>query len=735
MADFSPSIKARILIVDDEPFNVDLLVQELEDREYVTDTASGGREALEKVTKDPPDLILLDVMMPDIDGITVCRMLKEDPATRLIPIVIMTSLDAAEDRIRGIEAGADDFLTKPVDDRELLARIKTALKTKRVVDQTVEELRSASVQLDRMGTREEDLSVLVIDLALIAEGNGGISAEAGAFLLKRYRTNISNVLAMFSAEMSESIGQRIVAVVRSPDADSHPQLAVEAAMAVQAEMEALNRNNPVGSVITTIGIESGTALVGAVRVERAKGAVWSLKIEGPALDGAVRQAEGAAPGEIAHGAGTKTRVLSKIAIGTGDSALRIPGTASWDEPGESEREHPASAQRGSLLWPSEYRDLEANAWSNWGIEDLYFNRVLSGKSGALVYAVDITTRDYSGQAILKFSNVSDTNLGEEDEASRHNHAVEVNPTFAEWHLPAIVATLVHDRQMAVLSTIAARGLEYAMPWSHCHYNVQIEAARQLSSGLLESWNTSYHFAEGVVGPVDLMDAWLSYRLDPKRGGRLHDLLSAECGINPETATFFYDGHWYPNPLAFAVGSVDVREHQPLRAMVGNLHGDLNGYNVLVGPDTEQIAYYLIDLAFYQSDGYLLFDHTYFEISHLLDQRGSVSLADWLAIMYALETGTTPRADDVGLIQLLGTVRREVLDWVNQREPNRLSYLESQFMLARVAAGLNFSHKRLPVGLRVRAFLYAAECLKNYLKFHKADWPKHGDVLSNEGNFL
>jgi adenylate cyclase len=139
----------RILIVDDEPLNVDLLEQELDDLGYLTDTAYGGLEALKKVAAGTPDLILLDVMMPDLDGITVCRMLKDDPATHLIPIVIMTALDGVEDRIRGIEAGADDFLTKPVNERELLARIRTALKTKRVVDHTIDELAAAEREQEK----------------------------------------------------------------------------------------------------------------------------------------------------------------------------------------------------------------------------------------------------------------------------------------------------------------------------------------------------------------------------------------------------------------------------------------------------------------------------------------------------------------------------------------------------------------------------------------------------------
>ena len=124
------TILAKILIVDDEPFNVDILEQELEDLGYETLSATNGQEALDAVAAEPPDLILLDIMMPVMDGFTVCRTLKDDPETHLIPTIIMTARDAVEDRITGIEAGADDFLTKPVDDRELKARIQTSLKLK-----------------------------------------------------------------------------------------------------------------------------------------------------------------------------------------------------------------------------------------------------------------------------------------------------------------------------------------------------------------------------------------------------------------------------------------------------------------------------------------------------------------------------------------------------------------------------------------------------------------------------
>jgi DNA-binding response OmpR family regulator len=131
----------KILIVDDEPVNVDYLEQELEELGYETISAANGQEALDKVAAEAPDLILLDVMMPVMDGFTVCRILKDHEETRLIPIIIMTALDAVADRIQGIKAGADDFLTKPVHEEEMFARIATALKLKHTVDRKLGELR------------------------------------------------------------------------------------------------------------------------------------------------------------------------------------------------------------------------------------------------------------------------------------------------------------------------------------------------------------------------------------------------------------------------------------------------------------------------------------------------------------------------------------------------------------------------------------------------------------------
>ena len=112
-------MSARILIVDDSPASVKMLAAKLTNEYYQILTAGDSIGALEAVGRDAPDLILLDVMMPGIDGFEVCRRIKQNPETTHIPVVIITALDSREDRVRGLEAGADDFLTKPVHDTTL----------------------------------------------------------------------------------------------------------------------------------------------------------------------------------------------------------------------------------------------------------------------------------------------------------------------------------------------------------------------------------------------------------------------------------------------------------------------------------------------------------------------------------------------------------------------------------------------------------------------------------------
>ena len=121
---------ARVLVVDDTPQNVKLLADILGARGFVAITASDGEEALAKLAAERPDIVLLDVMMPGLSGYDVCRRIRADPATALLPVVLVTSLDPHEERVKGIEAGADDFLQKPIHQAELLARVRSLLRIK-----------------------------------------------------------------------------------------------------------------------------------------------------------------------------------------------------------------------------------------------------------------------------------------------------------------------------------------------------------------------------------------------------------------------------------------------------------------------------------------------------------------------------------------------------------------------------------------------------------------------------
>ena len=147
-------MSARILVVDDQPLNVKLLEAKLAAEYYEVVTACDGLEALQKTSKVRPDLILLDVMMPGMDGYEVCKRLKDDPVLNYISVVMVTALDASEDRIRGIDAGADDFLTKPINDVALFARVRSLLRTKLALDEL--RLRDhTSLQFGAAGDQDE----------------------------------------------------------------------------------------------------------------------------------------------------------------------------------------------------------------------------------------------------------------------------------------------------------------------------------------------------------------------------------------------------------------------------------------------------------------------------------------------------------------------------------------------------------------------------------------------------
>jgi putative two-component system response regulator len=134
MTKSTPEPTARILVVDDTRENRTLLERLLTGHGYVVQTAEDGISALELIAQAPPDIILLDVQMPGLDGFEVCRRIKADPATRLTPVVLITGLSDRRSRIEGIEAGADDFVNKPFDSQELQARIRSLVRLKQYTD-------------------------------------------------------------------------------------------------------------------------------------------------------------------------------------------------------------------------------------------------------------------------------------------------------------------------------------------------------------------------------------------------------------------------------------------------------------------------------------------------------------------------------------------------------------------------------------------------------------------------
>jgi CheY-like chemotaxis protein/class 3 adenylate cyclase len=280
---------ARILIVDDEPLNVDYLEQELGALGFVTESAADGVEALERVKRSPPDLVLLDVMMPRMDGISTLRLLKDDRETRLIPVVLMTALNAVEDRVRGIEAGADDFLSKPVDERELLARIRTALDLRRAIDDTVDELRSASAQLERYGRQRREVAVLAVDWQL---RESGLPEGALGFVGRREREAATRRIRARGGLPTENEDGPVIAIFDGPDRKSRAIAATEAAEAVLAEG---TREDTADNLTVSAAVSVGPAEVGSIRVLREDELRWAYTAEGRPVERAsemVRRATG-----------------------------------------------------------------------------------------------------------------------------------------------------------------------------------------------------------------------------------------------------------------------------------------------------------------------------------------------------------------------------------------------------------------------------------------------------------
>jgi class 3 adenylate cyclase len=297
-------------------------------RNYRVITAAHGEEALQRVSQERPDLILLDVMMPVMDGFETCKRLKDDPETRLIPVVIMTALDQVEDRVKGIEAGADDFLTKPVHRDELLARIHTSLRLKQTIDhqmsvlqgiqdylakfvpQSVQRLVAANPEAPELEKREQDVSVLFADISDYTRLSETLPQERVNFIVERYFSSFLDCIYANEGDISETAGDGVMAIFADTDPQRHARQAVQTALEIMQRALQLNEQfRPTFAPIDLhIGINSGLALVGPTKLEGASGTRWTYTASGLVTNVAARIAALAEGGTVLVGPETARRL-------------------------------------------------------------------------------------------------------------------------------------------------------------------------------------------------------------------------------------------------------------------------------------------------------------------------------------------------------------------------------------------------------------------------------------------
>lgn len=292
---------AQILVVDDTPASLRLLCDRLERAGYAVRGATGGREALAAADAAVPDLVLLDVVMPDLDGFEVCRALRGRPAFTAVPIVMLTALDAADERVRALDAGADDFVGKPIVAAELLARVRSLLRVKSLYDTVThqrEELARWSATLEQRVAEEvargERLARLTrffsprLVARLVAEGEGDplrshraevsvLFADLRSFTAFAESVDPDTLMAMlgqFHAAMGELIfaaegtlerftGDGMMVFFNDPDpVPDHALCAVRLGLAMQAAMPPLLARWP--GLGLAVGISRGPATLGAV---------------------------------------------------------------------------------------------------------------------------------------------------------------------------------------------------------------------------------------------------------------------------------------------------------------------------------------------------------------------------------------------------------------------------------------------------------------------------------------
>jgi two-component system cell cycle response regulator len=285
-------MSAHILVVDDVPLNVEILVAMLAHDYPVVSTAADGFEALAKIEAEKPDIVLLDVMMPGLDGFDTCRRIKADPATAHIPVVMVTALSDVDDLVRGFESGANDFLTKPVNFRVLMARVDSQLRQKQQYESILEQslvdpltgafnCRYLEAHVPRLIARCraacKPVAVLMIDVDYFKQINDEYGHRGGNHVLKEIVNRATSALRPW--DLMARMGGDEFAVVM-PEAD------LNAALQIAERLRSRIGDTPVEGATVTVSI--GAAVVPQDREEeeldvtlrRADAALYAAKRAG-----------------------------------------------------------------------------------------------------------------------------------------------------------------------------------------------------------------------------------------------------------------------------------------------------------------------------------------------------------------------------------------------------------------------------------------------------------------------
>jgi adenylate cyclase len=292
---------AKILVVDDTPSNVKLLADVLGARGYAVVTAVSGVDALETVDRERPDLVLLDVMMPGMSGYDVCRKLRANPATTMLPVVMITALDPGQERVKGIEAGADDFLSKPINQPEILARVRSLLRVKSLYDELTELNRTLEsrvteqvAQLERLSrlkrffspavadaivtggaddplkSHRREIVVVFIDLRGFTAFAETSEPEEVMSVLREYHAAMGEVIVSHEGTLERFTGDGMMVFFNDPEPVPDPQArALRMALAMRNRVETLTgRWRKLGfDLHVGIGIAQGYATLGAIGFE------------------------------------------------------------------------------------------------------------------------------------------------------------------------------------------------------------------------------------------------------------------------------------------------------------------------------------------------------------------------------------------------------------------------------------------------------------------------------------